>query len=93
MATNCEFVASVSAGAKKRLHSNSGAASAATIKNFTGAVKTDDLPLAGLCLECRGDVARVTARAGFGSLGLRADGCFRLISDVRILAATGRSRP
>jgi hypothetical protein len=68
MATNCEFVASVSAGAKKRLHSNSGAASAATIKNFTGAVKADDLPLAGLCLECRGDVARVLR---WGSRGLK----------------------
>jgi len=30
-----------------------------TITNFTGAVKGGDLLLAGLCSECRGDVARV----------------------------------
>lgn len=37
----------------------SGAACAATIKNFTRAVKADDLPLVGTCSECRGDVAGV----------------------------------
>ena len=30
-----------------------------TITNFSGAVKTGDLLLVGLCSECHGDVARV----------------------------------
>ena len=30
-----------------------------TITNFSGAVRSGDLLLVGLCSECRGDVARV----------------------------------
>jgi hypothetical protein len=32
---------------------------AVTITNYSGAVKTGDLLLVGICAECRGDVARV----------------------------------
>jgi hypothetical protein len=31
----------------------------ATITNFTGTIKGDDLLLVGKCAECQGDVARV----------------------------------
>jgi hypothetical protein len=36
---------------------------AVTIANFSGAVKTGDLLLVGLCSECHGDVARVIERS------------------------------
>jgi hypothetical protein len=37
-----------------------------TIRNFTGAVKTGDLLLLGLCSECRGDVASVVEMGRIG---------------------------
>lgn len=57
-----ELWAAIPAGAKKQLLSNiwcGGRRHEVTIKNFTGAVKGEDLLLVGLCSECQGDVARL----------------------------------
>lgn len=54
--------ASIPADAKKKLLANVRCGKCrheVTIKNFTGAVKSGDLLLVGLCSECNGDVARV----------------------------------
>jgi hypothetical protein len=51
-------VTTFSAGAKKCLHSNQGRHEV-TVGNFTGAVRTGDLLLVGMCSEGQGDAARV----------------------------------
>lgn len=54
--------ATIPVDAKKRLLANvwcGRCRNEVTIANFTGAVKTGDLLLVGLCSECRGDVARL----------------------------------
>ena len=54
--------ATIPADKKKLLLANVWCVScrhAATITNFTGAVKAGELLLVGLCAECRGDVARL----------------------------------
>lgn len=60
--TAAKLWATIPADAKKSLLANVWSGSCrhgVTITNFTGAVKAGNLLLVGLCLECRGDVARV----------------------------------
>lgn len=60
-----ELWANIPAGAKKRLLANvwcSHCRREVTIRNFTGAVKADDLLLVGTCSECRGDVSGVAEK-------------------------------
>lgn len=60
-----ELWSNIPTDVKKRLLSNvwcSHCRREVTIRNFTGAVKADDLLLVGTCSECRGDVARVVER-------------------------------
>ena len=57
-----EFWTKLNTEDKKLLLSNvwcSKCSRAATIKNFTGVVKSGDLLLVGECAECHGDVARL----------------------------------